>query len=187
MYCALSFDRLYVRTSPTEQAAPVLTDSFSLGYDLYTHACKARPLTTVGRTSLSVIVIDTRIKMAKNRERWKAMESEYASTAATASVESVHSRRCPPQDPVRPVSYLDSVKLNDYENIAQPHTKGQTDFDWNLNLLRADEREPDWQRSPPLFFAKNCTLLPTESEDSTVLFQVTFLNSYEFVTTLYVT
>ena len=30
---------------------------FSWGYDPYTHACKARPLTTVGRTSLSVIII----------------------------------------------------------------------------------------------------------------------------------
>ena len=30
---------------------------FSRGYDPYTHACKARPLTSVGRTSLSVFVI----------------------------------------------------------------------------------------------------------------------------------
>ena len=34
-----------------------LTDYFSRGDDPYTHACKARPLTVVGRTSLSVIVI----------------------------------------------------------------------------------------------------------------------------------
>ena len=46
------FNRVQVRALPTEQAAPVLTDSFSRGYDPYTHACKARPLTTVGRTSL---------------------------------------------------------------------------------------------------------------------------------------
>ena len=51
------FNRVQVQTLPTEQAAPVLTDSFSRGYDPYTHACKARPLTTVGRTSLSVIII----------------------------------------------------------------------------------------------------------------------------------
>ena len=38
---------------------------------------------------------DTWIKVAKNRERWKAMESEYATTAAAASVDRVHSRRCP--------------------------------------------------------------------------------------------
>ena len=50
------FNRVQVQTLPTEQAAPVLTDSFSPGYDPYTHACKARPLTTVGRTSLSVII-----------------------------------------------------------------------------------------------------------------------------------
>ena len=30
---------------------------FSRGYDPYAHACEARPLTTVGRTSLSVITI----------------------------------------------------------------------------------------------------------------------------------
>ena len=30
---------------------------FSRGYDPYTHACKARPLSTDGWTSLSVIVI----------------------------------------------------------------------------------------------------------------------------------
>ena len=57
MYCTLSFKRVQVQTLPTEEAAPALTDSFSLGYDPYTHACKARPPTTVGRTSLSVIVI----------------------------------------------------------------------------------------------------------------------------------
>ena len=51
------FNRVQVQALPTEQAAPVLTDSLSQGYDPYTHACKARPLTTVGRTSLSVIII----------------------------------------------------------------------------------------------------------------------------------
>ena len=40
---------------PTEQAAPGLTD-FSRCCDPYTQACKARPLTTVGRTSLSGII-----------------------------------------------------------------------------------------------------------------------------------
>ena len=38
MYCTLSFNCVPLQTLPTEQAA---------------HACKARPLTTVGRTSLS--------------------------------------------------------------------------------------------------------------------------------------
>ena len=47
---------VYVQNLPTEQAASVVTD-FSWGYDPYTHACKARPPTTVGRTSLSVIII----------------------------------------------------------------------------------------------------------------------------------
>ena len=51
------FNRVQVQAWPTGQAAQVLTFSFSRGYDPYTHACKARPLTTVGRTSLSVIII----------------------------------------------------------------------------------------------------------------------------------
>ena len=70
-------------------------------------------------------------KSGKNRERWRAMESEYAETAATASVDSVHSRRNPPKDPVRPVRYLNGVKLEEYEvaNIALPHTKDQYDID----------------------------------------------------------
>ena len=55
-YCTLSFNCVQVQTLPTAQATPALTDSFSRGYDPYTHACKARPLTTVGWTSLSVIV-----------------------------------------------------------------------------------------------------------------------------------
>ena len=42
------------------------------------------------------------------------MESEYATTAAAVSVDSVHSRRNPPQDPVRPARYLNGVKLDEY-------------------------------------------------------------------------
>ena len=59
------------------------------------------------------------------------MESEYAKTAAAASVDSVHSRRYPQQDPVRPARYLNGVKLDEYEvaTIALPHTKDQYDFD----------------------------------------------------------
>ena len=48
---------VYVQTLPTEQVPSALTDSFSWGHDPFTHACKARPLTVVGWTSLSVIVI----------------------------------------------------------------------------------------------------------------------------------
>ena len=72
---------------------------------------------------------DTWLKVANNRERWKATESEYATTAV--SVDSVHSRRYPPQDPARPARYLNGVKLDEYEvaNIELPHTKDQTDVD----------------------------------------------------------
>ena len=54
----------YVQILPTEQATSVVTDFFSWGYDPYTHACKARHLTTVGRTSLSVIIIISRQEKA---------------------------------------------------------------------------------------------------------------------------
>ena len=55
--CTLSFNCVQVHTLPTAQVMPALTDSFSWDYESYSHACKARPLTTVGWTSLSVIVI----------------------------------------------------------------------------------------------------------------------------------
>ena len=57
MYCTLSFNCVQVQTLPTAQATLALTDSFSRRCDPDTHACKARPPTTVGWTSLSVIVI----------------------------------------------------------------------------------------------------------------------------------
>ena len=56
-FLSCHFNRVQVQTLPTEQAAPVLTDSFSRGYGPNAHASKARPLTTVGQTSLSVIMI----------------------------------------------------------------------------------------------------------------------------------
>ena len=58
---------------------------------------------------------DTGIKVAKNRARWKAMENEYAETAAAISVDSATHRENPPQDPIRPARYLNGVKLDDYE------------------------------------------------------------------------
>ena len=57
MHFTLSPKCVQVQTLPIAQDTPVLTDSFSRGYDPYTHACKARPLSTDGWTSLSVIVI----------------------------------------------------------------------------------------------------------------------------------
>ena len=58
---------------------------------------------------------DTWIKVAKHRERWKAVESEHAETAAAMSVDSATHRENPPQDPIRPARYLNGVKLDDYE------------------------------------------------------------------------
>ena len=55
MYCTLS-STVCTSNLPTEQATSVVT-VLSWGYDSYTHAYKARPLTTVGRTSLSVVII----------------------------------------------------------------------------------------------------------------------------------
>ena len=46
------------KCKPCQQRKYTCSDRiFSWDYDPYTHACKARPLTTVGWTSLSVIVI----------------------------------------------------------------------------------------------------------------------------------
>ena len=43
------------------------------------------------------------------------MESEYENTAAGASIDSVHNKKNPPQDPIRPARYLNGVKLDEYE------------------------------------------------------------------------
>ena len=46
-----------VRANLAKRASHISCNSFfSRGYDPYTHACKASPLPTVGRTSLSVII-----------------------------------------------------------------------------------------------------------------------------------
>ena len=58
---------------------------------------------------------DTWIKVAENRERWKATTSEHAKTAAAISVDSVPRRENPPQDPIRPARHLNGVKLEDDE------------------------------------------------------------------------
>ena len=49
---------MLVQTLSSEQAAPALTDSFSRGHDPSAHACKARPLTFVGWTSLGVSIVN---------------------------------------------------------------------------------------------------------------------------------
>ena len=51
-----------VQILPSAQATPALTDFFSRCRDPHTHACKARPQTTVGWTSLNVIVIVIDVK-----------------------------------------------------------------------------------------------------------------------------
>ena len=60
---------------------------------------------------------ETWIKVAQNREIWKAIESEYATITAAASVDSVHSRRCPVEDPIGPARCLNCVKLDGYEVV----------------------------------------------------------------------
>merc|ERR1712136_49007 len=57
LHFTLSPNCVHVQTLPIAQDTPVQTDSFSRLYDPYTHACKARPLSTDGWTSPSVIVI----------------------------------------------------------------------------------------------------------------------------------
>ena len=63
-----------MQTLPIAQDTPVRTDSFSRGYDPYTHACEARTLSTDGWTSLSVIVIVTTHGSAELR--WSIADSD---------------------------------------------------------------------------------------------------------------
>ena len=79
------FNRVQVQTLPTEQDAPVSTDSFSRGYDPDTHACKAGPLTTVGRTSLSVIIIITRHLHPIKRQKRFPQTTETESLSSDSS------------------------------------------------------------------------------------------------------
>ena len=58
---------------------------------------------------------DIWIKVARNRERWKAMESEYAKTAAAIFVDNVLRRENFPQDPTLQARYLNGVRLDDDE------------------------------------------------------------------------
>ena len=58
---------------------------------------------------------NTWIKVAKNRERWVTLESEYARTAEERSVDKVQRRENPQQDPIRPARQLNGVKSDDDE------------------------------------------------------------------------
>ena len=124
---------------------------------------------------------NTWIKMTKNRPRWKEMESEYAMTAAAASGDSVHSRRCPAPDPIRPARNLDAVKLT-LIGMACRHAawylacepRHTIQCSWSLLEVkpsRADERKPQRCKSLLHFSPRPRSVLSTESEDSAVLFQ----------------
>ena len=56
---------------------------------------------------------NTWIKVAKNRERWKAMKNNYAETASDRSVDNVPRRENLPQDPIRLARHLNGVKLDE--------------------------------------------------------------------------
>ena len=59
---------------------------------------------------------NTWIKVAKNRERWKAIESEYAETAEERNVDNFcYAEKTPPHEPIRPARYLNGAKLDDDE------------------------------------------------------------------------
>ena len=57
MYCTLSSTQCVCAKLANRACHVSCNRFFSWGYDPYTHACKARPLTTFGRTSLSVVII----------------------------------------------------------------------------------------------------------------------------------
>ena len=94
MYCSLSFNSVLVQTLPTEQVTPALTDSSSRGHDPYTHACKARPLTTVGWTSLSVIVIVIAMRQSFSRTKHICLAQQvtplYGCLGATRHIKAVY-------------------------------------------------------------------------------------------------
>ena len=73
---------------------------------------------------------DTWIKVAKNRERWTAVESEYVTTEAAASVDSAQEKKSFARSSSTS-TLLNGVKLDEYEvaNIALLHTMDQTDLD----------------------------------------------------------
>ena len=64
---------MYVQILPTEQATSALTDFFSRGHDPFAHACKARPPTIVGRTSLSVSLSLSFADFAENTVIWRLL------------------------------------------------------------------------------------------------------------------
>ena len=68
-----------VHTLPTAQVPSALTDSFSRGHDPFAHACKARPLTIVGWTSLSVSLSLS----LSQKERIQALIVKYQDSADT--------------------------------------------------------------------------------------------------------
>ena len=75
---------MQVHTLPTAQVPSALTDSFAWCHDTFTHACKARPLTVVGWTSLSVIVIVI-VTLKKIEEEAEGVLETTANRAACQS------------------------------------------------------------------------------------------------------
>ena len=93
---------------------------------------------------------DTWIKVAKNRERWKAMESEYAAI----SVDCATHRENPPQDPIRPARYLNDDHLQQRELASYViFNSGYlvTFKKHGLDIERADELKPIGHESLPFF------------------------------------
>ena len=84
-----------MHTLPTAQVPSASTDSFSWCLDPFTHACEARPLTVVGWTSLSVIVI--------------VIVLSRGSTGTETTVEYVQDQRCQHKNkqPMTRSSWLD--------------------------------------------------------------------------------
>ena len=95
-YCTLSSTVCKCHTLPTAQVPSALTDSLSWGHDPFTHACKARPLTVVRWTSLSVIVtnqLDTRrlrnlTRAPQKAKRKLVVQPEISHEAAEAVLRS---------------------------------------------------------------------------------------------------
>ena len=128
---------MQVHTLPTAQVPSVLTDSFSWSHDPFTHACKARPVTVVGWTSLGVIVIIIGSPMWTTREQLKLRAHRRLRRSGVSAApqqgppcrlsqqmflkpEAIHRRIRPPdQEPREPKTQSDIAK-------RMRHTEGMS-------------------------------------------------------------
>ena len=170
MYCTLSLSCVQVQTLPTAQATPAPTDSFSRGYDPHTHACKARPLTTVGWTSLSVIVIAIAMKKTNFCVKQPTkIENSHPQGALQSSVETSTPK---PKKKTKVKPQTLSAWIN---NIPQERKLGQPKGSrWPVFLAATccERLVKRMVRVKPITLQKKVAQMPTSTECHIVLSHV---------------